>query len=254
METREWTDAMSSTSTGAPVGFAAGAQRLGLAGQDVAELVALREAGDCPRVQRRMAELVADRLAQVQAQLDRLLAEQATAGGVDAATGVAPIAHSIPLTQDAARLQNAANILAGPPATGGACADRCACSRAAAVTGGAYVLPTANGTSAPAVTADGQPVVCTLDADGGNMTDRLGQWQTILGQATGREEIEEGVAVTFAHDVARTAELARLLAAEYSCCSFASYHLTIDARGVRMEIHTPPEARDALAAVFGTTN
>jgi len=58
--------------------------------------------------------------------------------------------------------------------------------------------------------------------------------------------------VTFDHDIARTAELARLLAAEYSCCSFASYQLTIDARGVRMEVRTPPEARDALSAVFGT--
>jgi len=41
-------------------------------------------------------------------------------------------------------------------------------------------------------------------------------------------------------------------AAEYSCCSFASYHLTIDGDGVRMEVRTPPEARGALAAVFGT--
>jgi hypothetical protein len=62
------------------------------------------------------------------------------------------------------------------------------------------------------------------------------------------------MAVTFEHDVARTAELARLLAAEYSCCSFASYHLTIDARGVRMEIHAPPEGLDALQAVFGSTD
>ena len=72
---------------------------------------------------------------------------------------------------------------------------------------------------------------------------------------TGTEDllatVDEGVAVLFDHDIARTAELARLLAAEYSCCSFASYHLTIDGHGVRMEVHTPPEARAALAAVFG---
>ena len=37
-----------------------------------------------------------------------------------------------------------------------------------------------------------------------------------------------------------------------SCCSFASYHLIIDARGLRIEIRTPPGARDALATVFGT--
>jgi hypothetical protein len=100
----------------------------------------------------------------------------------------------------------------------------------------------------------GQPIVCTLDVDGGNMAERLGEWRTILAQATGREAVDEGIVVTFDHDIARTAELARLLAAEYSCCSFASYHLSIDARGVRMEIRTSPEARDALAAVFGTSH
>src|SRR5256886_1099071 len=158
---------MSTTSTATTVGFAAGADRLGLAEQDVTELVELRGAGDCDRVQRRMAELVAARLGQVQGQLHGLLAEQAAAGGVGAASGVAPIAHSIPLTRDAARLQNAADILAGPPATG-ACTDDCACTRAASATGGAYVLPTVTGTTIPAVTPDGQPIVCTLDADGRN--------------------------------------------------------------------------------------
>ena len=94
--------------------------------------------------------------------------------------------------------------------------------------------------------------MCTLDADGGDMTARIGEWRTILAQATGRENTDDGIAVMFDHDIARTAELARLLASEYSCCSFASYHLSIDARGVRMEISAPPEARDAYTALFGT--
>lgn len=225
--------------------FTAGAARLGLAPEDVATLVELRAAGDCARVQPRMADLVGARLALVQAQLDGALAEQAAAGGVGGGADVEPLARSIPLAGDAGRLQAAAGILAEPP-TAGACTDDCACTRAAGIERGSLAL----GTSA-AVTAQGQPIVCTLDADGGDLTRRLADWRAVLGQATGREAIDDGVAVLFAHDVARTAELARLLAAEYSCCSFASYQLTIDARGVRMEIHTPPEARDALAAVFG---
>ncbi|MEN3308731.1 MAG: hypothetical protein V7603_4933 [Micromonosporaceae bacterium] len=106
--------------------------------------------------------------------------------------------------------------------------------------------------STPQVPAPGPPIVCTLA--GGDMAGRLADWQGVLGQATAREEIDEGFAVLFDHDVARTARLAGLLAAEYACCSFASYHLTIDARGVRMEIRTPVEARDAFGALFGTTN
>jgi DNA-binding transcriptional MerR regulator len=81
------------------------------------------------------------------------------------------------------------------------------------------------------MTTTNSPIACTLDADGGDRTERLREWHAVLVAATGREEIDEGIAVTFDHDIARTAELGRLLAAEYACCSFASYQLTIDARG-----------------------
>jgi len=231
--------------TTAQTGFAAGATRVGLFPPDVAELVALRVAGDCARVQVRMAEMVGARLTQVQAELDGALAEQAAAGGVGGGADVEPLARSIPLAKEAGRLRAASSILAEPFAPG-ACTDECPCSRAASVTIGPFFLGVQE-----AVTAKGQPIVCTLDADGGDMTARIGDWQAILAQATGREHIDDGVAVLFDHDIARTAELARLLASEYSCCSFASYHLTIDARGVRVEIRTPPEARGAYAAVFG---
>jgi hypothetical protein len=95
------------------------------------------------------------------------------------------------------------------------------------------------------------PIACTLDADGDDITERVRDWHALLSLATGREELDDGIAVTFPHDVERTVELARLLAAEYACCSFARYALILDDRGVRLEIRTPPEARATLAAVFG---
>jgi hypothetical protein len=245
-------DAMTSTSTIALAEFAAGVERLGLAPHDAADLVELRRTGDCAGVQRRMADLVDARLTQAQAQLASALAEQAAAGGLGGAAPTTPILQGIPLAQATGRLQAAAAILASESADG-ECHDDCACTRAAAVTGGAYIFPPQTGT-APAVTADGVPIVCTLDADGGDMASRVEQWHTILATATRREHTDDGVAVLFDHDIARTAELARLLAAEYSCCSFGSYHLTIDAHGVRMEIRTPPEGRDALTGMFGTGN
>jgi MerR family copper efflux transcriptional regulator len=226
--------------------FAAGAARLGLTAHEAEELLGLRATGNCAEVQERMSELVTARLTLVQAQLDGALAEQAAAGGVGGGADVEPLTRSIPLAKGAGRLQAAAHILAEPP-TSSACTDDCACTRAAAVTSG----PFAFGTTAP-VTAQGQPIVCTLDAAGGDMTARIADWQTILGQATGRQNTDDGIAVLFDHDIARTAELARLLASEYSCCSFATYRLSIDARGVRMEISAPPEARDAYTALFGT--
>jgi hypothetical protein len=228
--------------------FANGASRLGLAPADVADLLELREAGDCARVQSRMAELVMARLARAEADLTTLYAEQAAAGGITAATGVAPLVDSIPLTQHIARLQKARDLLAGPTREG-ACEEDCPCTRAALVTGGVYMFPTADGV--PAVTTDGQPIVCTLDADGGDMDARLHEWRAILGEASSRRDTDEGVAVTFGHDIARTADLARLMASEYSCCSFGSYHLTIDAGGVHLEIRMPAEARDAFVGMFG---
>jgi hypothetical protein len=94
------------------------------------------------------------------------------------------------------------------------------------------------------------PIACTLDGDG-EYEARIGAWQAVLATATGREELVDGIALTFPHDAVRTVELARLLATEYACCSFARYALVLDERGVRIEVRTPPEARAALVAVFG---
>jgi hypothetical protein len=235
--------------------FATGLKRLGLAGPDagqgIAELVDLRAAGECAPVHRRMTELVDARLAQVEAELTGALAEQAAAGGLAGTVGTEPIRRGIPLMQTAARLQAAIRILAEPASNAGGCSDGCACSQAAAATDAAYVLPNATGTASPALTSDGLPIVCTLETDGGNMAERAGEWQAVIAQATGQERVDDGVALTFPHDINRTAQLARPLAAEFSCCSFASYHLIIDSRGVRLEIRTPPEAQGAFDAMFG---
>jgi hypothetical protein len=95
------------------------------------------------------------------------------------------------------------------------------------------------------------PIACTLPADGGDLTVRVDEWRALLSHATGREELDDGIAVTFAHDAARTVELARLLAAEYACCSFATFAMVLDDRGVRLEVRTPPQARAFLSTVFG---
>jgi hypothetical protein len=93
-----------------------------------------------------------------------------------------------------------------------------------------------------------EKIVCTLGT--GDRAARLADWQAVLAEATGREDSDEGVAVRFDHDADRTVRLAGLIAAEYACCSFASYHLTVDSHGVRLEIRTPPEARGAFAGLF----
>jgi hypothetical protein len=228
--------------------FRAGVELLDLGPDAPGELDRLRAAGDCAGVQGRMADLVGARLGEVESQLAGLMSALAAAGGVVAGADTADMTHFATLSRLAARLQAAAEALVAPPAAG-ACGPGCPCSIAAAAADSAtYHLPTLAG-AAP----DGPPIVCTLDAigDTSDMVARVADWRTVLAGATGREAIDDGIAVTFGHDVARAAELGRLLAAEYACCSFASYAMVIDARGTRIEIRTPPEGRDALAAVFG---
>jgi hypothetical protein len=193
--------------------------------------------GDCAQAHRRLGTLVAQRLRETETRIGEAFAAQATLGGITGGAG--PLTESIELARYAARLRSAAGVLDSTPAGSGGCTDDCACTRAAVANGEVYAF------------AAGTPVACTLDAEGGDLTVRLGEWQAVLSTATGREEVDDGIALTFPHDAARTVELARLLAAEYACCSFARYALLLDDRGVRVEVRTPPEARAALAAVFG---
>jgi hypothetical protein len=56
--------------------------------------------------------------------------------------------------------------------------------------------------------------------------------------------------VEFAGDVP-IADLARLAAAEQKCCRFFSFDLTVDDRGVGLEVRAPDGAEDLVAALFG---
>jgi hypothetical protein len=49
-----------------------------------------------------------------------------------------------------------------------------------------------------------------------------------------------------------TVELARLAAAEYACCSFFTFTLTIGPAGVRLTVTAPPDAQPLVTALFGT--
>jgi hypothetical protein len=41
------------------------------------------------------------------------------------------------------------------------------------------------------------------------------------------------------------------MAAEQSCCSFFSFALTVDDRGVALEVRAPQDAAELVTAVFG---
>ena len=94
------------------------------------------------------------------------------------------------------------------------------------------------------------PIACTLDATA--MPDRLDEWRAVLGQATARTAGADGsMRVEFADGV-DVGHLATLAAAEQQCCEFFSFALTLDERGIALEVGAPAEAADIVAVLFGS--
>jgi MerR family transcriptional regulator, copper efflux regulator len=128
----------------------------------------------------------------------------------------------------AAQLEATAAALREGPLDG-PCDDSCGCTM------------TEPETSEPAV-------ACSLGAD--DIVVRLTEWQEVLRDAVERRAIPGGVRLDLGTR-APVAEIARLAAAEHDCCPFLSFTLTVDGRGVALEVTAPPEG--LLPEVFGDT-
>ena len=93
----------------------------------------------------------------------------------------------------------------------------------------------------PSPHGDDEPAIaCTLSA--GSMKGRIDDWQALLAHVERRERIDGGVRSVFAASVP-TAELIRLVAAEQDCCQFFRFAITVDTRGVALEVRAPQDAR-----------
>lgn len=98
--------------------------------------------------------------------------------------------------------------------------------------------------------ADHAPIACTLAP--GAVGGRLADWAAILDLAKGRRAAGDGgLRVDFADDI-DVGELARLVAAERRCCAFLSFVITVDARGIGLEVRAPDDAGEIIAALFGS--
>jgi len=232
-----------------PAALMTGAERLGIAGADLAELAALVDGAPCVTVQGWLARWVDDRLTVTRTGIADLV-EEAARMQVGAPVGVgadvaAVQARIVDLAARVGPLQAAAARLA-EPATAGGCDGGCPCAAAAA----AAVAP-AQTPRIPLSPADGSDIVCTLDGGADAMRDRIGQWQAVVERATGREPAGGGVTLLFDHDRSLVVELARLGAAEFACCSFFTFTLTVGPPGVRFTVTAPDEARDVVTSMFG---
>jgi DNA-binding transcriptional MerR regulator len=198
------------------------AKQLGCTLDEIAEILGAAEGGHCAPVQERLSALVGGKIA-------------------DARTRI------VELTTLVADLQRSAAVLSAHTPDG-PCDDRCGCISDPGATPAPVAL-TAKPDVAPAL-AD-EPVACTLGA--GDMQGRLGDWQDLLAHVTGRTAVDGGLRLTF--DPATPLDrIAALAAAEHDCCRFFRFALTVDQRGVALEVRAPDDAADVVTALFGAAS
>lgn len=193
------------------------AKQLGCTLEEIADLAELRDADDCGPVQARLHYLVTAKIADAQQ-------------------------RSTELVRFTAQLQTAATHLGGDPVDG-PCGAGCAC-----LTDPLEITRSGLTPVEPGHRAD-PAIACTLSP--GEMPDRMGDWQAVLAQVTDRERTPDGGLRLSLDARVPLDELARLAAAEQGCCAFFAFAITIDHRGIALEVRAPEAAEDIVTAVFG---
>ncbi len=201
----------------ARLAFIARAKQLGCSLAEITDLAAIWDGERCGPVQRRFHELVTAKLQLAQRRIAELVA----------------------FTRE---LRVAAGQLSGEPIDG-PCGDDCACIIA-------VDSVSAEPVSGALTPRSDEPVIaCTLEPDA--MPDRLMNWQDLLAHARQRTTGSDGALRVEFDDAVRLDELTQLVAAEQRCCAFFSFAITIDARGVALEVRAPDRATAIVAALFG---
>jgi DNA-binding transcriptional MerR regulator len=197
--------------------FIARGKQLGCRLDEIADLLAIRDGEQCGPVQRQFHGLITDKIRERYAQIARELLF-------------------------AAQLRAAARQLDGTPLAG-PCTFDCACLRDIAG-------PEPSAVNMLPVTLTDPPIACTLPRS--VIPDRVAAWQSVLSSAHARTRTSDG-RLRIEFDSAITlSELAALMAAERECCSFFSFALTVDNRGIGLEVEAPEAARKILDALFVT--
>jgi hypothetical protein len=150
-----------------------------------------------------------------------------------------------------ARLQTAAVRLKAE-ANAGACSENCPCAQAVEALASSPVVPAKDvGLVLAPGSGLGPAIACTLEGGIEAMQERVGEWQSVVGHAIDRHGVAGGVTLSYGHDERLAVELARLAAAEYACCSFFTFSLTVGPTGMTFTVTAPEEARDVVTAMFG---
>lgn len=202
--------------------FIARAKQLGCRLDEITGLTTAWDGGQCGPVQDQLRELVAGKIDAAHFQIGEL------------------VTFAAELQQAAAALER--------HRPDGACDAGCGCVSDPTDTSAveATVQPVLLSTKP---TTPGQPAIaCTLSA--GSMKGRIADWNALLAHVVRRERVDGGVRSAFAGSVPLD-ELMRLVAAEQDCCQFFQFAITVDNRGLALEVRAPEEARAIVESMFG---
>lgn len=202
--------------------FIARAKQLGCSLEEITGLTTAWDGGQCGPIQDQLRQLVAGKITAAQNQIAEL------------------VTFAAELQQAAAALER--------HRPEGACDTDCGCVSDPDDT--ELVAATISAVSLTAkLTATGEPAIaCTLSA--GSMKGRIADWQSLLAHVERREAIDGGVRSVFAASVPIT-HLMRLVAAEQDCCQFFRFAITVDPRGVALEVRAPEDALEIVESMFG---
>lgn len=89
-----------------------------------------------------------------------------------------------------------------------------------------------------------EPVVCTLAPE--ELPGRIQEWRDVTAHVIGRTTIEGGIRLELDRETPLAA-LTELMRAEQSCCAFFAFALTVDDRGVALEVQGPAHALELFS-------
>lgn len=94
-------------------------------------------------------------------------------------------------------------------------------------------------------------MACTLG--GPELEGRAQQWRQLVEQAKRREEIPDGLRLTFPATAELAGRVAALAAAEQGCCAFFDFTLHLSPAALELTVRAPEAGATLLADLFGVT-
>ena len=182
----------------------------------------------CAALRTRMVPLVAGRIAETEGRIAELSAFSAHLAAVHAD-------------------------LSGPAPEGG-CGSNCGCTTSPAAAGPVPVTLSRTRPAAPVAEAEPWrevPTACTLG--GPELEGRTQERRQLGEQAERREEIPDGLRLTFPATAERAGRVAALAAAEQGCCAFFDFPLHLTPAALQLTVRAPEAGATLPADLFGVT-